>query len=428
MSISNKYGYVKDGKVYRNPFLNNPEREIGVVKEDAESSLKYFEERYERLVKKIQETKEKINSTDNKGSFLMKIVHLRNQLPEYDGLGDFEALKDQLEQMEEDINGIISVNRVKNLEIKKSLIAEAKAALDNPDKEEAEENLKEIKQKWIRTGMAVDEEEEKLQQEFQSVYDIYYQRKQELWEARQAIVAAKKAEYDKLLDSTGKLFRERDSQVVAEKLREIKGQWYKLEKLSPSAQSFYERKFKKMTGKLNFRLKKSSNFRKPGGGGNYQGGYQQNVNEILKKKKELLEKMKNLANDEQPVLDDVKAVQSDYKNLKVQNKFLVKDLNKEFYFNCDLAYEKEYVNMLVSMKFKKDPASPDSIKDKVSILSDLIERDQKEIDQYKENSSQFNVNSGFNNVINSKLMMKERKILAKKFLLNEFQGIIKSKS
>ena len=67
------FGKIKDGKIFLNAWGEYPEREIGEVREDEESSVKYFEERFEELVKKIDDLEKEIQESQ-KHNFLNTMV------------------------------------------------------------------------------------------------------------------------------------------------------------------------------------------------------------------------------------------------------------------------------------------------------------------------------------------------------------------
>ncbi len=141
--MEHPYGYIKDGKVFLKGFLGKSDREIGEVKEDEASTLSYFEARFEQIKEKVDKLKNDIQENQNKGSFLMKLIHLRDSLFESDALGDFIPLIEELNQQEAFLNEIILANRAKNLEVKKALILEAEALKNDTDWKETAEKLKE---------------------------------------------------------------------------------------------------------------------------------------------------------------------------------------------------------------------------------------------------------------------------------------------
>lgn len=125
--MNHSFGYIKDGKVFLKGFLGRPDRVIGEVKEDEASTLLYFEARFGQVQEKVAKLIEAIQENQNKGSFLMRLIHLRESLFASDALGDFVPLIDSLNEQEAYLSQIIQGNRSKNLEVKLALIEEAKA-------------------------------------------------------------------------------------------------------------------------------------------------------------------------------------------------------------------------------------------------------------------------------------------------------------
>lgn len=167
------YGYIKGDKIYLRGFLGQEDRVIGEVKEDEASTIRYFEDRFETVKQKVAKLKQDIEENQNKGSYLMKLIHLKNSLMNYDGLGDFPGLIRELEEKETFLEEIIQSNRQKNLEIKKALIKEADAIKNSTDWKEASEAFKELKLKWLKTGPVEKEVQDEIEKEFQDILDIF---------------------------------------------------------------------------------------------------------------------------------------------------------------------------------------------------------------------------------------------------------------
>jgi hypothetical protein len=95
-------------KIIRKGFLDVPDREIGEVRESAESSMQYFENRFSIIEQKVESLEKNIEESENKGSFLMKLIHLKEYIAKFDGIGDFERLYRRLEE-KENISGKSSI-------------------------------------------------------------------------------------------------------------------------------------------------------------------------------------------------------------------------------------------------------------------------------------------------------------------------------
>ncbi|PIQ47477.1 MAG: hypothetical protein COW03_14975, partial [Cytophagales bacterium CG12_big_fil_rev_8_21_14_0_65_40_12] len=142
-----QHGFIKDGKVFRNAFLDFGQREIGELKDSEESTLFFFSERFNLAQAKVDQVEEKINATENKGSYLMKVLHLKETLHEFDAIGDFKKLYKKLDLLEEQLTGFINQNRAKNLEIKTALQAELDVVAKSVEWKSATAEVKEIQRK-----------------------------------------------------------------------------------------------------------------------------------------------------------------------------------------------------------------------------------------------------------------------------------------
>jgi hypothetical protein len=53
--LEEAYGYIKEGKVFRNAFLEFESKEIGELKESEEDSLKFFVDRFSMAKAKVDQ-------------------------------------------------------------------------------------------------------------------------------------------------------------------------------------------------------------------------------------------------------------------------------------------------------------------------------------------------------------------------------------
>jgi class 3 adenylate cyclase len=153
--MQHAFGYIQDGKVFLKGFLGRPDRVIGEVKGDEESTILYFETRFTQLEEKVARLKAAIEENQNKGSFLMKLIHLKESLYESDALGDFASLIAELEVQESFLSEIIQENRSKNLALKRELIIEATALQDSTDWKETTEKFKELNVPEFKHGIGI---------------------------------------------------------------------------------------------------------------------------------------------------------------------------------------------------------------------------------------------------------------------------------
>ena len=217
------YGFIEDGKIFLKSWNQQTDRMIGEVKnEDEETSVKYFTDKYEELVHKVSELETRIREADNKGSFLMKLKHLRESLLSFDGLGDFEALEKRIDQQILYIQDIIQGNRVRNSEIKKALVEEAKSIREIVNWREATDKITDVKNRWIKTGNAVDEENDQLESDFWEIVNTFFERKKAFIEDKKKLAVHFEDKYRELIKEAKNLREsaEESRDTIVSKLKE----------------------------------------------------------------------------------------------------------------------------------------------------------------------------------------------------------------
>ncbi len=238
-----EYGYVKDGKVFRKAFLKNKDLEIGIVRETEEKSIQYFVERFLSLRNKVEELEKSVDEATNKGSFLMKLLHMKEKMASYKGIGDFVALIERLDKIESKLQENIAENRVKNLEIKEALLKDALALKDSTNWEETAEKMKELRLNWVRTGAVIEEKQEELEQTFHNTVNHFFEEKKKHNEKKRKIIAERSKQYKYLISQVRKLMYEQDKELIINRIQGIKKDW-------ESVGEIPERLMKSLEGKL----------------------------------------------------------------------------------------------------------------------------------------------------------------------------------
>ena len=412
MTASNTdFFYIQDNKVILKEQGKFPEREIGQIKESEAETITYFEERYKKLVEKVDAVQKQIEEQDNKGSFLQKVINLQNDLDAYDGIGDFISLDDRLNNLQLMLEDYIKQNRKRNLEVKNTLIAEAKSYAANPNWKEATESLKELRQRWIKVGAVDAEHTEEVESDFQSVYDDFYKRKKDFHEAKQVMITSRINQYEQLIEKAEKLNADKaiSEDKKREKAEKLIAEWKSFESIPKSKYDELLAKFKKLT---NAKSKKS----------NSKKSSQSNNKEIEKQKIQLVEQLKELAQDKdlKKAVESAKTIQDKWKSLGRGN--ASKQTHEEYFKINDYIFEKHFLETLFERKAKKDLSQKDAVKLKMSLLRDLISRDKKELLIFEENMGKFNLDSSkIDKMVTGKHDRQKRKLTIKERLLNELR-------
>lgn len=418
MEQNNPYGFIREGKIYRDAFLDFPAREIGEVRESEASTIKYFEDRFTMAENKVNTLEKAIQESENKGSYLMKLIHMRDYLANFDALGDYESLFKKLDVLEEMLQDIIAKNRVKNLEIKRALIAEAEQYENSTDWKEAADNLAEIKSKWIKTGAVGAEYQGEIESRFQEILDNFYQRRKAFFDERKQLVKDRVYRYRGLIFAARRYQRYEDRYEAMEKAKKLQREWKEIGKIPGFKYNQLFKEFRQTVGQI-FKPSQRTSYQS----GGFRQRSRQGTEDALAKKKELIARARELENEENiNMIDAVKQLRLAWKNSGMVPREQASELHDTFNQACNMATEKNFLNRLVRSKFPDYTSLPEKekVSKKINLLNNLIVRDEKELELYKENVEKFSADSsGMGKRVDSKLRIQQGKVAVKKKLLKE---------
>jgi hypothetical protein len=411
--MEHPYGYIKDNKVYLKGFLNQPDRVIGEVKEDEASTIKYFETRFTALLEKIESLKKDIEENQNKGSFLMKLIHLKDSLLEYDALGDFVPLIDDLEKIQVLLEDIIKKNRERNLEIKKGLIVEAETLKNDTDWKKTAEELKNLKMRWIKTGPVEKEFEQEIEKTFNSAVDTFFENRRLYFEGLALQAEENIKVYEDLVRQARAAFDNPDAKQAFEVSKRIQKEWKVAGKVPAEKRQPLWDEFSKLNNRIFSRFKRTM-----------QTEPQMKPWELMKKLDVMTAEMKKLAHNETnyETISSAKKLQAEWKRLPQRKP---KDANlvmRSFTFYSEIVFEKLFLNNLASSKYEgfESKELEEQKRLKAGILRDLIHRDENELATVKTNAENFRTNEEeFEIMLRRKISAFKRKLEVKNFILKE---------
>lgn len=384
------FGFEKDGKLYLSGWSTHADREVGEVREgDIKKSSAFFVERYQEIDKKVGGVAEKIDSTENKGSFLMKLLHLKEQLPSHDGLGDYLSLHNKIEQYESLVRDIIQKNRERNTEIKTALIEEAKIAVEEINWKEGTVLVNDLKARWIKTGNAEEGKNEELEESFWALITGFFERKKNFYDDKQKLLDHRRRQYEELV-TEAETVNELYGKIRFDKVKELRDKWGTTGGVPNDV-------FKPLLEKFNAALR-PKNSAPP-----------RDYSEILKSLEEVKSKK---APFDKSQLDQIK------KNV-FRDKARNMDKGKVLEL-IQLLVERDFINKLSRKRFSDfAELSPDKKKSiRSGIVNDLLSRDKEDLKIYEENSANFNSSDGsMGKMVESKLKGQKRKIDIKLKLL-----------
>ncbi|GGZ39946.1 hypothetical protein GCM10007049_36690 [Echinicola pacifica] len=414
--MEHPYGYIKDDKVYLKGFLNQEDRVIGEVKESEASTIKYFEDRFELAKKKVADLKQDIEDNQNKGSFLMKLIHLREALMKYDALGDFIPLIEELNEQEESLNVIIQSNRERNYEIKEALIQEAEELMHDTDWKETSEKFRDIKLRWIKTGPVDPEHKEEIDRRFKNALDTFYESRTNFFEglalqAEQNIVV-----YEALVEQAKEAYNMHDVKQAFEISKKIQKQWKESGKVPAERRQPLWDEFSRLNNKIFGRYKRTM-----------QSKQQLRPFEVVKKIEQLAQSMRDLSlgitNPEK--ISKAKRLQAEFKALPPKKPREAQQYSRLFVFFTDIVFEKSFLHKLARSKYDNyyDLSETEQNQIKINILKDLINTDEKELSTVKENSEKFrSQESDFETMLYRKISTYKRKLDVKNHILKELSN------
>jgi len=403
---NSQYGYVKEGKVFLKSFRKFPDRVIGEVKDTEENAIQYFTNRFSVISGKVENLVKNIETAQNKGSFLMSLLHLKTTVPQYDALGDFESLLKKLEKAEESLSSLILHNRAKNKEIKEALIEEAKAAVSNPDWKESTRLLVEVNGKWIKTGKADKEIDEKLDSEFREIFSDFYARKKTFYEEIQALYAKRLELYKELLAKSIEMYRRK---APMSELKPLQAAWKEVGTVPKAMLQDVLRDFRKNVKDI-VRIHKT---------------FRPRDQSFIKWESICMEVEKMIQDKDFEHPDTIKNVQEKWRRAgKLPPQRL--DILQRFTTAIDKYFELSYLEKTLQRKYPRSASmsEKEQLEAKTSLMKEFIRREKMEIETYQSNLSSLSpkeLNTETELTLKKKLAFQNKRLENKMKLLEEIQ-------
>ena len=411
--MQHAFGYIQDGKVFLKGFLGRPDRVIGEVKGDEESTILYFETRFTQLEEKVASLKAAIEENQNKGSFLMKLIHLKESLYESDALGDFASLIAELEVQESFLSEIIQENRSKNLALKRELIIEATALQERTDWKETTEKFKELKLRWIKTGPVEKEVQEEIEGQFNEVMNHFFAQRQEFYDQLTIQAEENIKVYEALLLQARDAHDLPDAKMAFDISKRIQKEWKAAGKVPAERRQPIWDEFSRLNNRIFSRYKRTLN-----------PGPEMHPREVLRKIEGMVEELKKLAHlpTNQEITQRAKLIQEEWKKLPMRKPKEANLPARSYQFFMDIIFEKAFLEKLGHSKYPDfgDKPLEEQKQIKAAILKDLLYRDQGELETMENNSANFRVETAdFEMMMKKKLSSLKRKIDVKNYVLRQ---------
>jgi hypothetical protein len=411
--VKNDYGFCQDGKVYINAYLTFPQREIGFVRNTEQEALEYFVNRFELAKTKVIQLASEINDVQNKGSYLTKVVQMKAYLAEFDGLGDFEPLFKQLDSLEVFLRDLIQNNQIKNLEIKRALIEDAKTIADQEDVLQATEELMELKAKWVKTGPVDKQYQDSLSDRFQEVMDYFFLRRRVYFEEKNRQIDEKIALLQGYIDSVHQLRKAEDLDDSIIKVKELQKEWKNVIGLPPKKQSMLWKNFKKANDMF---FEKYNRVK----GIEYKPRVDPRIQELTTMTGELELKLHDQPNMA-TTADLAKAYLVKWKEITAQIKSVDRQMAERFRNVCDKIFEMNYLLRVISYRHPALNEKPriEQLKIMINQMDYMTKKERGELEDFiaqAESDRQMDEKP-----VISKINTQKRKISMKELLLTGFK-------
>ncbi len=414
--LEHKYGYVKDGKVFLKAYREFEDREIGEVRESDEKSLQYFLDKFELAENKVKELIRSVKSATNKGSYLMKLLHLKEYLTQYKAIGDFNALMSELEEVEEDLNKVISGNREKNLSQKKEIVEKAESMKDSMDWKVTTEKFKELQRRWVKIGRAKDDEENEVAARFKEIVDYFFNRRNQYYETKKLVFEDRLNQYREIINKASDLSKSSDLEKASKSFNQLHDDWKKVGNVQRDKLIELWKEFKAYSDEF---YKRYNSLKK-------QPVPRNDIKANLAQKEALLKEAQSLLSmDLDNAIEKAKFLQKEFKSVGPTPQEEARDISEQFWLTCDYIFETNYLFRVLNKKYPNFTEKEDVEQHKLKkdTLKELIRRDQDELQLFEENAEKFSGNgrNRLNNVIDSRFRNQKRKLTAKKMILERVE-------
>lgn len=388
------FGFIRDNELFLSAWGTHPDRRIGEIKEDGpEAAVAYFQNKFEDFKGKIEDLTKTIEAAENKGSYLMKLLHLKEQLGVHEGLGDYASLQEKLAGYEQQLSEIIQKNRERNTEIKENLMKEIQEAVQIINWNEATEQVQDIKSRWLKTGNARDDVHAQMEEEFWGHVQGFFDRKKAFYDDKRKLSDARKKKYELLIAEADNL-QNLHGKARFDKVKELKAAW-------ETVGNIPAKEYKQLYYLFNNRLKGRKELPPP------------NFDRIREELDKMFDRQVAVDKDMlQRFRKSLGAFKTREPDMKQKRHDLMQLVN--------LIWERDFLEGLASKKNKgfQHLGEAQQAAAMSRILKEFIRRDKDDLRQYEENSEKFaGRDPNANRMLERKLGQQRNKIEVKEKLL-----------
>ncbi len=429
LTEARRYGYVEDGGVWLRPTLGQPARRIGQVKDTDDDALRYFAQRYEAFRAKVDELLSRLETADNQGSYLMKILHLQEQCKQHDGLGDYETLHRRLREAEDQLKVSVARNREKNLATKISLIQQAEELSNSIEWISASEEVKELRQAWLKTGPVDKELTEELENRFHGAVQLFFDRRKAFQTDRKALVRRTVDRYRELVNQAETLKNSDQFEATSRQLKQLQTAWRDVNGNLPKKQAAeLWTKFRAANNHFFERLKHHIESQRVVAATEGRSSVPSSAEESLVRKRELANRAEALLSvPSNQAVNQAKALQAEWKQSGAVRGPESDRLWQRFMLACDKVFEMSALDYYLRKRQAEGTTTTPAERAlaATTALRKFIENDRQELDLLRDNLDKLSsapANDQFRQLLQGKIRTFERKIQTKTELIAIFSA------
>ncbi|RZK24143.1 MAG: DUF349 domain-containing protein [Hymenobacter sp.] len=429
LTEARRYGYVEDGGVWLRPTLGQPARRIGQVKDTDDDALRYFAQRYEAFRAKVDELLNRLETADNQGSYLMKILHLQEQCKQHDGLGNYETLHHRLRNAEDGLKVSVARNREKNLATKVSLIQQAEALRDSVEWISASEEVKELRQAWLKTGPVDKELTDELETRFHGAVQLFFDRRKAFQTDRKALARRTVDRYRELVNQAETLKSSDQFEATSRQLKQLQNAWREVNGNLPKKQAAeLWTKFRAANNHFFERLKIHIESQRAVATTEGRASVPTSADESLVRKRELANRAEALLSvPSNQAVNQAKALQAEWKQSGAVRGPESDRLWQRFMLACDKVFEMSALDYYLRKRQAEGVVSSplERAQAATTALRKFIENDRQELDLLRDNLDKLSAapaNDQFRQLLQGKIRTFERKIQTKTELIALFSA------
>ena len=423
LAEARRYGYTEEGRVWLRPVLGQPARPIGLVKESEEMALTYFVRRFEAFGAKVDDLLERMNASDNQGSFLMKAQHLRSQCRTHDGLGDYALLDRYLANAEADVAVSVEQNRAKNLAIKLDLVEQAGLLATSVDWLAAGEQVKALRQNWVQTGPVDKDLTDELENSFQAALQVFFDHRKAYQVNKKVLANRALARYRELLAQAEKLRDSTTFETASRQLKQLQVEWREVKgTVNKKTASELWTRFRAANNTFFERLKTHIESQRTN-----DAGQPTTADDLLTRKRRLTERIEALTRvAPAEAVPQAKQLQAEWKQAGTVRGEESDQLWNRFMVACDRIFELSALEYFVRKSFNGQPETGTATaraQARVAALQDFLAADHAELAVVRDDLDRLPpiaVNDASRQLLQGKMRSFERKIKAKQDLLTDF--------